>query len=169
MARERAAAGASAGDLAGEAWAAGCRDVQAAISWASTRGQVAGRSYQAAFREAMAAQGAAPPDVDPPAIASGDPGADAGAGRGKRARRSDPAPAKPACRARQRATGTAAGTNGQAGRATMSPTPVAEAGSPPTGNATAPAEFVADLKELRRLVTKYGTKGLADLVSLLGG
>jgi hypothetical protein len=40
---------------------------------------------------------------------------------------------------------------------------------PSGGNAIAPAELIADLKELRRLVTKYGKKGLADLVGLFGG
>jgi hypothetical protein len=169
MTRERATAGVSANTLAGEAWAAGCRDVQAAINWATARGQVAGRPFQAAFRQAMAAQDASPPDVNSPNSSADVHGKEAVAGVSKRARHSDPAPAKPAGRARQKVIGAEAGANGQAGHPTSTPTPAAEAVSPPAGNAIAPAEFVADLKELRRLVTKYGKKGLADLVGLLGG
>jgi hypothetical protein len=37
------------------------------------------------------------------------------------------------------------------------------------GKLNSPAEFVDDLLELRRLVTKYGKKGLADVTGLLGG
>lgn len=155
MVRKRAARGDT---LAGEAWAAGCRDVQAAINWATARGEVAGRPFQAAFRRAMAAHDAAPLPTGPPAASVTDPGAEAVGGKGKRARHSEPAPAKrpgaAAGRARGNVTAAGADTNGH-------PAPVAE-------SAMAPAEFVADLKDLRRLVNKYGKKGLADLVSLLG-
>jgi hypothetical protein len=32
----------------------------------------------------------------------------------------------------------------------------------------APDEFAADMRDRRRLVTKYGKKGLADLIALIG-
>jgi hypothetical protein len=137
MAKERG----RADRLAGEAWAAGCRDVQAAINWATARGEIAGRPFQAAFRQVLAAQDAAPAEAGtPPALV--EPGVKAVTGRGKRGRDPAPAPVKPAA-----------------------PTPDASADGP----AMVPAEFIADLKDLRRLLAKYGKKGLADLVALLGG
>jgi hypothetical protein len=162
MARAKANDGRS-GTLADEAWAAGCRDVQAAINWASARGEIPGRSFQAAFRRVLAAQDTGPP---PPA------GRDTGvtAGLGKHIRPSGPAGVDSV---RPAAVGSgepaARSTPARAGRTEDRPAPSREAGPAVEALAVTPAEFVEDMRQLRRLVAKYGKKGLADLIGMLAG
>jgi hypothetical protein len=168
MARERSAA--QADGLAAEAWAAGCREVQAAINWATLRGEVAGPRFQAAFRKAMAAQEPAPPAAAPATLPA-DPGATSGGDRGKRSRQGRAAQVKP---------GTRAGGPGSRGTQPAKPDgggPAAGESAPPVARGASaagdpkpatPAEFVEDMRRLRHLVAKYGRKGLADLIGMFG-
>jgi hypothetical protein len=167
MAKVRAA---RADDLGAQAWAAGCRDVQAAINWAAARGEAAGRPFLTAFRQVMTAQPDARPPVPPAATPSADPGPALAGGRGKRNRRGGltrPEPDRPAeGRPDERSARAKPEGNGQVGG---EPAPGRGASTAAGPNPGTPAEFVEDMRQLRHLVTKYGKKGLADLINLFGG
>jgi hypothetical protein len=168
MARARARA--ARGDtLAGEAWEAGCRDVQAAINWAAGKGEVAGPPFQAAFRRLLKAH-----DAGPPPATAVDPGTGLTGGRAKHGRQGGHRRAEP-----DRAAVGGAGKRSARpkpegnGQAVDEPAPVS---APSRGTGTAagpkpgtPAEFVEDMRTLRHLVAKYGKKGLADLIGMLAG
>jgi hypothetical protein len=165
MARERTSS--ARGDtLAGEAWDAGCRDVQAAINWAAGRGAVAGPPYLAAFRRLLAASSAAPPSDTPPA----GPGED----RAKRADRGGAVHTGPAAAPTGR-TGKGSArpkpnANGQpVAGPTPAPTPARGSGPAAEPKPGTPAEFVEDMRTLRHLLAKYGKKGLTDLIGMLAG
>jgi hypothetical protein len=161
-------AGPARGDgLAGEAWAAGCRDVQAAINWAAGKGVAAGPPFQAAFRRMLAAQDAAPPAAAPVPVAAAESTEAVGGGRGRRRTPARPEP-EPAAggRPRRAAARPAAGANGHADG---EPAPGKATGAATGPTPGSPAKFVEDMRDLRRLLTRYGKKGLAGLVNLLGG
>lgn len=165
--------------LAGEAWAAGCRDVQAAINWAARRGEGAGAPFQAAFRKVLAAN-ASDPVVDRPTPAdapaeTGD-GPAGGRVRGKRSRKARPAPLVEAKAEPDPVPAKVTGPGGRGPRRTKpagdqpeaKPGPVRRA-APAASEPGTPAEFVEDMRHLRHLLTKYGRKGLADLIGIIGG
>ena len=161
-------AGSARGDaLAGEAWAAGCRDVQAAINWAAGKGVVPGPPFQAAFRRRLAAEQGAPAAAAPTA-APADPGTGVAGDRGKRGRRTGRGGAESAAPPAERtARGAARPKAGGTGPATAEPVPRAAAAIDPAPGS--PAEFVEDMRRLRHLVAKYGKKGLSDLIQMFGG
>jgi hypothetical protein len=173
MARARAKAG--QGDtLAGEAWAAGCRDVQAAINWAAGKGAVAGPPFQAAFRRLLSEPDADPPVATPPVPTAADPGAGPTGGRSRRDRRGDRGRTEPRQAASSGADNRTTGRKPEGnGRVVGGPAPVPAApkgaGSTSDPNPGTPAEFVEDMRTLRHLLAKYGKKGLADLIGMLAG
>lgn len=172
MARVKAKRLSPADELAGEAWAAGCRDVQAAINWAAGRGVVPGAPFRAAFRKRLAAGDAAPPETTPPET---QPQPTPGAGGGRRPRARREAPARPAAEAASiaRPAGRLARSKPEANGSTEDLTPKRAPARPAAAASepkpASPAEFVEDMRTLRQLVNKYGKKGLADLVGMLAG
>jgi hypothetical protein len=152
--------------LAGEAWAAGCRDVQTAINWATGIGEVVGPPFQSAFRRLLAAQDV--PSISSPPAA---PGTGSVEDRSKRSRQTGQARTDEDGKAKRTRTARPKleGNGPVADEPAVTSAPPRRTGTTADSNSGSPAEFVEDMRKLRQLVAKYGKKGLSDLVNMLAG